>query len=484
VAGDTTKSTGEAILGRKLLTSAWAIILVSAAVGVAQSAEGDEATLSAGSFTLNRADAEAYAEPAPVLDYKQQQVFMRGRVHFNMKWVLFPSLGGEWGLGPTFIADKCSECHIRGGRGHPPAAATDEPMSLLVRLSLPGVNEHGGPKPHPNYGDQFQNRGLMGKDEYNHGKGDRAPPEGDLFIDWTEHEVAFADGEKVMLRQPKLRFERLTFGPLGDDIQTSARLANPIYGLGLLEAVPEQTILELAKQQAAQGFKGKPNYVWDHINKKPALGRFGWKANVPSVRLQIALAFHGDIGVTSSIFIEENCPPIQEQCVKFTPNNRPELVDKNWDELEFWTLGLAVPARRNVLDADFKRGEKLFEEAKCSSCHVPMLKTAAEFPTLPQLANQVFHAYTDLLVHDMGAGLADGRPDFEAGPSEWRTPPLWGLGLSETVTGSTAMLHDGRARNAIEAILWHGGEAEGPREVFRNLEKPDREALLKFLNSI
>ena len=143
-----------------------------------------------------------------------------------------------------------------------------------------------------------------------------------------------------------------------------------------------------------------------------------------------------------------------------------------------------MPARRNVTDPDFKRGEALFDEAKCSVCHVPTMKTAAEFKSLPQLANQIFHAYTDLLLHDMGEGLSDGRPDYQAQPSEWRTPPLWGLGLSETVTGSTAMLHDGRARNATEAILWHGGEAEASKETFRKMTKADREALLKFLDSI
>ena len=441
-------------------------------------------TLSAGDFTLKRADADAFAEPAPVLTYKQQQTFMRGRQHFNQKWVIFPSMGGDWGLGPTFIADKCSACHIGGGRGVMPTAE-QEPVGVLIRLSVPGKDEHGGPKPHPAYGDQFQNQGLTGKDEYNHGKGDRVPPEGTVYIDWEDvTSVAFADGEKVTLRKPKPRFAKLTFGPFGEDTMLSLRFTQPVFGMGLLEAVPEQTLIDIAKKQAEQGVSGRMNTVWDPYTKQKRAGRFGWKANVSSIRMQIALAFHGDIGATTSLFIEDNCTPAQALCLASTPNNRPEVIDVNWDETEFWTQGLAVPARRNVDDPDFKRGEALFEQAKCAVCHIPTMKTADEFKPLPQLANQTFHAYTDLPIHHMGEPLTAGRPDYDASPTEWRTPPLWGLGLSKVVTGSTAMLHDGRAANATEAILWHGGEAEASREAFRNMEKADLEALLKFLSSI
>jgi CxxC motif-containing protein (DUF1111 family) len=462
-------------------------IVFAAVLGIAAlvyAEDPSDPTLSAGDFTLKRTDAQAFAEPAPVLTYKQQQTFLRGRQHFNQKWVIFPSMGGDWGLGPTFIADKCSACHIGGGRGLMPKA-DEEPVAVLIRMSIPGTNEHGGPKPHPAYGDQFQNQGLTGKDEYNHGKGDRVPPEGTVYIDWVEAaNVELEGGEKATLRKPKPRFDKLTFGPLGDETMLSLRFTQPIFGMGLLEAVPDETLLEIAKKQTEHGISGRTNTVWDPYTKQTRMGRFGWKANVPSIRMQIALAFHGDIGATTSVFIEDNCTPVQELCLASTPNNRPEVVDVNWDETEFWTQGLAVPARRNVTDPDFKRGEALFDEAKCSVCHVPTMKTAAEFPLLPQLANQVFHAYTDLLLHDMGEGLSDGRPDYQAEPSEWRTPPLWGLGLSATVTGSTAMLHDGRARNATEAILWHGGEAEASKQVFRKMTKADRDALLKFLDSI
>ena len=460
-----------------------AIALVSGLAVPAQLDEIPVAALSAGTFTTNRIGTEAFSEPAPLLDYRQREKFLRGQHHFNQKWVVFPSLGGDWGLGPTFIADRCSGCHVGGGRGDTPKSADQQLLSVLVRISIPGEDEHGGPKPHPNYGDQIQNQGLMGQDRDATYLGERVPQEANLYLDWQEIPVAFADGEKVTLRKPKLRMEKLKFGPLGPEVMYSLRIAVPTFGLGLLEAVSEADILAIAERQKVQGVNGRPNYVWDAIGKRAALGRFGWKSNQPSIRQQIAAAFHGDIGVTSPIFERENCPPVQEDCAYQPPGNQPELVEANWDELEFWTQALAVPARRDVDTPGYKRGERLFVEAQCAVCHVPDMK-AGMLPLLSQIRGQVFHAYTDLLLHDMGEELADGRPDFNAGPRDWRTPPLWGLGLSQTVNGSTAMLHDGRARNATEAILWHGGEAETAREAFRNMPKADREALLKFLSSI
>jgi CxxC motif-containing protein (DUF1111 family) len=443
----------------------------------------DQATLTADTFTVNRFDADAFSQPAPVLTYAQMRKFLRGRHHFNQKWVQFPSLGGDWGLGPTFITDRCSGCHVKAGRGRPPDAADQQLLSVLVRISIPGEGERGGPKPHPDYGDQIQGQGLMGQDRDGTFLGERVFPEAEVFLDWEERTVDFADGERVKLRKPKIRWAKLYFGPLGDATLTSLRMAQPLPGLGLLEAVPEAQLLAIVERQKTQGFNGRPNFVWDDINKRFALGRFGWKANQPSIKQQIASAYAGDLGVTSSLYPESNCPPVQTDCAYQPPGNQPELVDSDWEEIEFWTRALAVPARRNVNDPEVKRGEALFSEAKCAVCHVPEMKTG-DFPAFPQLSDRTLRAYTDLLLHDMGEELADGRPDFKAGPRDWRTQPLWGLGLSGTVSASTAMLHDGRARNATEAILWHGGEAQVSREAFRTMPKADREALLKFLDSI
>jgi CxxC motif-containing protein (DUF1111 family) len=444
----------------------------------------DPAALTGGALTVARFDREAYLQPAPGLNRTQMQAFQMGRHHFDKKWASISSLQFEWGLGPTFIAKSCEECHAAGGRGHPPPSAAEQLRSMLVRVSIPGEDAHGGPKPHPSYGDQFQNFGLNGPFPDFAFHTAPVPGEAALYVDWEETSVALADGEAVPLRRPRLRIENLAYGPLGEGVMTSLRIAQPLVGLGLLEAVPEDTLLAIAKQQRAHGINGRPNYVRDDINDRTALGRFGWKANQPSIRQQIAAASLADMGLTTRMYRQQNCPPVQHLCVIQTPGNDPEVAFTDLDDLELWTRALAVPARRSPDDPQVLRGEQLFEQAKCGVCHVQTLRTAEKFPALPQLANQTFHAYTDLLLHDMGEELADGRPDFKAGGRDWRTPPLWGIGLSAGVNGSTALLHDGRARTITEAILWHGGEAEPAREAFRDMPRADREALVKFVESI
>jgi CxxC motif-containing protein (DUF1111 family) len=440
-------------------------------------------TRSADAFTVERADSDAYFQPAPILDYHQKQVFFAGRGHFSRRWVVFGT-DGEWGVGPTFISDRCSLCHERGGRGAPPALTDAQLLSMVVRVSIDGKDEHGGPKPHPNYGDQLQNRALQGQSFELHYSGSPVPHEADLFLGWKEAAaVTLSGGERVLLRMPDLRIQNLAFGEL-DGAMTSLRIAPPVFGLGLLEAISEETINAIAQQQKTIGFNGHPNYVRDDINKRMALGRFGWKANQPSLKQQIAAAAIADMGVTSDVYIKQNCPSIQTVCQIQVPGGTVELIHIDWEQFEFWLRGLGVPARRNVSDDNFLRGEQLFSQVRCAVCHVPELKTANEFAAFPALANQTIRPYTDLLLHDMGEGLADGRPDFRAGPRDWRTPPLWGLGLSRIVNGSTALLHDGRARNVTEAILWHGGEAQAPRDAFVNMSRRDREALLHFIESI
>ena len=459
-------------------------VLLLAAGALAIGAEVvEDPSLSAGSFTIRRFDSQAFSEPASVLTTKQRQLFMAGRSVFKRQWASVNSLNGDWGLGPTFVADRCSACHVNTGRGSPPPNSGEQLLSMLVRLSIPGVDEHGGPKPHPHYGDQFQNRSLDGRSVDLAYAGVPVPNEADLFLDWQERIVTFADGESVTLRKPSLRIENLKFGDLDSGVMTSLRIAPPLVGIGFLEAVPEETILAIAREQRAKNFNGRPNRVWDAVNRRMALGRFGWKANVPNLKQQIAAAALGDMGVNSRLYPQQNCPPVQTVCAKLLPGNVPEIIDHEIDTLEIWLQALAVPARRDVNDTSVRRGAELFGTVQCATCHVPELRTG-KFPKLPQLADQVFHAYTDLLLHDMGADLADGRPDFAAGPRDWRTPALWGLGLSQTVSGSTAMLHDGRARTVAEAILWHGGEAEKSRERFRSMTKEDREALVLFVESI
>lgn len=471
---------------RRGLVSVRQLVFAIVAVTLSFVCAADDAddSLSAGTFTVPNADSAAYSQPAPALAERQRSTFLKGRDNFNRRWVVFGISAGDWGVGPTFNADRCSACHLGGGRGAPPTAANEQPVSMVVRLSVPGTDPHGGPKPHPHYGDQLQNRALQGQSpELLHGYAP-VPAEAEVYLDWDEHGVTLADGSEVLLRNPRLRIERPAFGALGAGTMMSLRIAPPVFGMGLLEAVPEETLLALAERQRQLGFNGRPNLVWDAIDQRMGIGRFGWKATQPSVRQQIAVAAISDMGVTSSLFPQQNCPEVQTICRGELPGNDPELSDNAWDELERWSLGLGVPARRNWSDDKVQRGAVQFENLKCAVCHVPTLRTVDYYARLPQLSRQTIHAYTDLLLHDMGEELADHRPEYAASGRDWRTPPLWGLGLSRIVNGSGALLHDGRARNATEAILWHGGEARISRESFARLPRRDREALLAFLDAI
>ncbi len=429
--------------------------------------------LSGGDFTVSDESTLAYSLPGPGLDQVQLEVFANGRQEFHQRWVVLAVIGGKWGRGPTSNGETCTDCHAGNGRGHAPDSARETLASMVVRFSIVGEDEHGGPLPHPNYGDQLQNQGELG----------RAFPEGNAAVAWTEQGQDLADGSSVTMRTPTLKFSNLAFGPLGADIMTSVRIAPPVVGAGLLEAINENTVLDIARRQQATGFNGRPNYVWDAEKQTVALGRFGWKANQPSLRQQAASAFLNDMGVTTSVFKRENCPAVQTACRKRPTGMVPEQPDRAFDELVFHMRALGVPARRRVDDPVTTRGEQLFAQAQCAVCHVPVIKTG-NYPALPLLGNQVIHPYTDLLLHDMGEGLADGRPDFRAGPRDWRTPPLWGIGLSHKVNGNASLLHDGRARDPTEAILWHGGEATASRDAFVRMPKLEREALLAFLGSL
>ena len=445
----------------------------------------DPAALTAGSFTTAEAGANAFSIPIAMLDKEQAAQFAKGREQFQEAWVVAPDPSGVWGLGPAFNEDRCAHCHDNNGRAGAPAERQEAVRGMLVRLSVPGQGPHGEPRPHPAYGDQLQNRGIPG----------RVPAEGQAIFSYAAREVSFADGESVSLRVPKIEFAAPQFGELGADIMVSPRIAPAMVGLGLLEAVPEQAVLAIAREQEKLGVSGKPNYVWDHENSGTVLGRFGWKAGQPNLRQQTAAAFLGDIGATTHFFPEENCPSAQVQCLDVpsaskcggqggcTGNYRPEVVPSRLSNITLYLQSLAVPARRNVDDPEVKRGEQLFSQSTCSACHIAELRTGGK-TAIPAAAGLTIRAYTDLLLHDMGEDLADGRPEYQADGREWRTPPLWGIGLLRKVNGHSDLLHDGRARNVTEAILWHGGEAAQSREAFRALPKSDREALLKFVDSI
>ncbi len=434
----------------------------------------------------------AYLQPLAELQPEQLQSFRAGEKVFNNFWIAVPNDvisqwwdlsqpgpgGGGWGLGPTFLATSCVQCHVQAGRGRTVDGSSGPLFQQTLRLSIPGDGPHGGPNPDPNYGLQLQSFDIINSKDQS-----RQAGEAELHVDWKTSRFRFADGETIELRKPVIRIEKLNFGPMAQGLMTSLRNTQAIYGLGYLEAVSEADILALADAQKAQGLNGRPNYVRDDINDRIGMGRFGWKANQPSLKQQIAGAYHGDIGITSSLYPQQNCPPVQKACHAEKDNGKPELSDEMWSQITFWVTALEVPPPRDMNNPAVQRGEKLFHGAKCAQCHVPELKTSA-FPALPQLGNKRIRPYTDLLLHDMGPDLADGRPDFKAGASDWRTPPLWGIGLSKQVNGSTNFLHDGRARNLQEAIVWHGGEASASRDAFAKLTKQERADLIAFLQAL
>ncbi len=405
--------------------------------------------------------------------------FLFGQRIFDIVWdhepIISPVLDG---LGPMFNRRSCRECHEGNGRGRPPGNVGEPMMSMLVRLSIPGPGPHGGPNPVPNYGDQLQDRAVPG-----------VTPEARAIIEYEELPGRFADGTPYSLRKPTIGFINTAYGDLPPDVLSSPRVAPPVIGLGLLQSIPEETLRALADpdDENGDGISGRVNVVWDAVSGTMQPGRFGWKANVATLRHQSAGAALGDMGLTSSLFGEDLCETAQTDCIEMAQTiaasaDAPELLDELLTPVEFYMFLLAVPRQRNADDPAVARGEALFRGAGCGGCHLPTVVTGKG--KFSELSNQEIHPFTDLLLHDMGEGLADGRPDFEASGREWRTAPLWGIGLTYDVGAFNFYLHDGRARSVTEAILWHGGEAEGPREVFRNMEVGERSDLLAFLGSL
>jgi CxxC motif-containing protein (DUF1111 family) len=431
--------------------------------------------------------ANAFSLSSGNMDFKRELDFKVGNGIFTKSWVSAPSsTDASDGLGPLFNSRACQNCHLKDGRGHPPLSADipDDSGSMLVRLSVPPANEEEKAKvashrlnslPEPTYGGQLQNFAIQG-----------IAAEGRLKIDYKEHQVELAGGETVSLRAPTYTLTDLAYGPMRPDVMVSPRVAPPMIGLGLLEAVPEERVLANAAPEGT----GKPNHVWSRENNKVMLGRFGWKAGIPTIAQQTAEAFNGDIGISSTIIPQGSgdCTEKETACLAAPNGNSPkyqnvEVGDQLFNLVVFYSQNLAVPARRNPGDPAVLKGKETFYAIGCASCHRPKFVTG-EVPGQPHLSHQLIWPYTDLLLHDMGEGLADGRPEGEASGSEWRTPPLWGIGLTQTVSGHTLLLHDGRARNVTEAILWHGGEGEAASDRFVNLAKADRDALLAFVNSL
>jgi CxxC motif-containing protein (DUF1111 family) len=460
-----------------LLTAAAALVVVLAACGDRDSSAAPPPTprqleLQGGEGTVEIAGRGAFAQPMPHLTKEERRHFFVGNSFFNDNWVTAPaSAQGRDGLGPIFNAQSCSSCHFKDGRGQPPATPEDPTRGLLLRISLLDDDGHAGPD--PELGDQFQDRSIRG-----------VPPEGSVVITTTEQPGTYGDGQPYSLGAPTYTLLDPSGAPFPQHLLVSPRVAPAIFGVGLLENVPASTLEELEDphDDDGDGISGRVNRMADPQTGEPTIGRFGWKASVPSVRDQTANAFNGDIGITSSIRAKGPCMPTQAACLAAPDGGTPELDDQKLDRVTFYARTLAVPARRGVTEPVVERGSELMVDLGCTSCHVAELETGPS--DLPDLDRQTIRPYTDLLLHDLGPGLADDRPDEDATGQEWRTAPLWGVGLIHAVNGHTRFLHDGRARNLAEAILWHGGEAAPAMDRFRTLPARDRAALLTFLESL
>ena len=433
----------------------------------------------------------AFSHPSGNLTFSQEFDFKLGNAIFRKLWVSAPaSTRSSDGLGPLYNARSCQRCHLKDGRGHPPQAnwPDDNAVSMFLRLSIPPQNQsdhdalasaRANVIPEPTYGTQLQDLAVQGH-----------AGEGRMHITYREREVTLADGTTVSLRAPAYRITDLGYGPLHPQTLVSPRVAPQMIGLGLLEAIPDADILAHADadDRNEDGISGRANRVWSIVNKRPALGRFGWKAGAPSVLEQSAGAFAGDMGLSTALLraASGDCTTAQSACLGAPDGRGKSGVEVSSGLLKlvvFYARNLAVPPRRNAHKPDVRRGASLFRDIGCSKCHVPSFKTG-DSQVSPHLANQVIWPYTDLLLHDMGEGLADNRPEGMASGREWRTPPLWGIGLTKIVSGHTNFLHDGRARNILEAILWHGGEAQAARDRFAALRRAERQWLIAFIESL
>lgn len=465
---------------------------VTAATRDFSQAEQFEAMSAGAATTRKLINADIFSQPSANLTFEGRQQFLVGNGLFRKDWVSSPSsTQASDGLGPLFNARSCQACHTKDGRGTVPGfdpMERSDAVALLLRLAVPpSTDEHrrllaSGELPfvpEPIYGSQLQNFAVPG-----------LPAEGRMEIEYEPVVVELNGGETATLMKPTYRIENPGYGPLRPDVQISARLAPPMIGLGLLEAIHPADILANAAVDHGDGISGRPNWVRDVRTGERVLGRFNWKASQPTVEQQSAVAFSNDMGLSTPLFTSHygECRPGQEACFKMPHGAQPRLGEHEvpgelMDFVTMYSLNLAVPQRRDIDDKRVLAGKRLFYEANCVACHVPKYVTSRNAKR-PEHRFQLIWPYTDLLLHDMGEGLADGVSEDLASGSEWRTPPLWGIGLTRTVNPNATWLHDGRARTLLEAILWHGGEAQAARDRVVAMTPQERADLIRFLESL
>ncbi len=464
------------------------VLLACGAIG----GDGDESATtepieprSGGMTTSFNDTSEAFAKTARNINSRERVVFAQGTEVFNAYWTADPN--DEFGgLGPNFDMVACAPCHVNDGRGTGPATDGPLPDGMITKLAT------DDPSMFERFGKQITRQHTEGT------------PEAQVSVVYEEVPGEFADGETYSLRRPTYVVEPGDGGPLDGDAVLGVRQAPQLSGMGLLELLPEADLEELAdpEDEDGDGISGRLSEGTDLLTDTKMLGRFGWNASVPTIEQQAATALAGDMSLTSRYFPGDECldggecerhgsPTTSRWTVSDQGSRGPEESDEDSDwevtdeqlfELTIYTMGLGVPAIRDVEDPEVLRGRDLFEDAGCTSCHAGGFTTGKGY--MQGLSNQPVNPFTDLLLHDMGEELGDMTVSGDTVPTEWRTPPLWGIGLVETVNGHTTFLHDGRARNLEEAVLWHGGEAEATRDAYRTMDADDRAAVIRYLESL
>ncbi len=457
-----------------------------------------------GGTGISISSKESYSKPSANISASRKGNFFIGNAFFKQPWVVPPaSTTSRDGLGPLFNVAACQSCHIKDGRGHAPVDANDTTDSLLLRLAIVPTTDEQKQQlanskiekiPHPAYGGQLQDRSIPG-----------VHAEAHINTKWVKKIVKFKDGHTVTLRKPVFSFSKEGYGKIGDDTMISPRIALPMIGLGLLEHIKVEDIIAQADpdDKDGNGISGKANKVISSIDGSVQLGRFGWKAGQPFLLTQNQGAFNGDMGLTSRLNPKEGCMPVQTECLN-APNGADEqpegqepveVSDDIAKFVNFYTHNLAVPNRRNADDPTVLAGKKRFYSMGCINCHTPRYQLPTTDDDDLEQHGQVIYPYTDMLLHDMGDDLADRtlsgeipskdvQVEFLANSHEWRTQPLWGIGLAQTVNEEAGYLHDGRARSPLEAVLWHGGEAEEAKQKVLELDKQGRKELEAFLDSL
>ena len=428
-------------------------------------------------FLSSDKDSSLLLKPFPSLNDEQYDEFILGRSFFVIPWVEAPSITtARDGLGPLFNANTCVSCHPANGRG---TLLNDglTSRSLIARLSIDSDSliksdlhksllEKKGFIPEPTYGNQLAMNGIHGVDF-----------EGKIRIDFEEVNVHFPDGEKQILLKPKYSLENLNYGPLNNNANVSYRIAPTLNGIGLIELISQKDILANVDEndKDADGISGRANYVYSNITKKEELGKYTWKASVAFLKEQVAGAASNDMGLTTSIFPNENCTEFQKACNEADKaKDAIDLPDERLDAVTYYLKNIKTYDAKKT--KEYNEGLEIFEQISCAKCHISSFDTNKGFKISP---------FSDFLLHNMGEELADGRVEFKADKNEWRTAPLWGLALHEKINKEKPrLLHDGRARTFQEAILWHGGEASNSKENYMNLPKEKREKLIKFLEEL